>query len=120
MHWVCMSRQDRYLHISPRLAHLGSVPARLCDSIGNCSHLNAHMQQVGVGGVPSITVAPGRGQVSKPLPGQSQLPAQVPGRQNGGIYGVPDGAPQQEQDRIWANNIWTVGDPAPGEQTMAA
>ena len=115
-----MGKLDRYLHIMLQLAHHGSAPARLCDSISNCSHLNAHMQQVGARGGPSITVAPGRGQTSKPLPSQPQPPAQVPGRQNGGMYGVADSAPLQEQDRIWANNIWTVADLAPGEQTRAA
>lgn len=62
-----------------------------------------------------MTVAPGRGQHSKPLPVQPQLPAEVPGGQNAGSFGAAIGNPPQEQDRIWANNIWTAGDPTPGE-----
>ena len=78
------------------------------------------MQQVGLGGHPSIAVAPGRGQVSKPLPVQSQLPAEMPGRQDPSCFGAAISNPQQEQDRIWANNIWTGSNPAPGEQILAA
>ena len=115
-----VSRSDRCLHIMSWLAHHGSTPARRSDSINNCAQVNTYMQQVGLGGIPSITVAPGRGQTFKPLQVQSQLPAEMPGRQNGGSYGGAVGNPQQEHDRIWANNIWTAGDPPSGEQAIAA